>query len=365
MKVRNKDRDLFTVPFSSKRKRMSTIFKTEEGVIRQFTKGASEIVMGKCTRILDKGGRVRHLSEEEKGEIYNNVIKKFASQALRTVCLAYKDLSRFNKKQYESEEAQERLEEELTMIGIVGIIDPVRDDVPSAVKKCHSAGIKVRMVTGDNIETAKAIARNCGILTEEDENNEFACMEGKFFREYVGGLKNVKIIDPISGQQKDGKKVKFQDKFNQIEKQLKVMARSSPEDKYILVTGLKEGGINVVAVTGDGTNDAPALKKADVGFAMGKAGTEIAKEAADIILMDDNFSSIVTAAKWGRNIYQCIRKFLQFQLTVNIVAIFMAFIGGCFLGESPLTSVQMLWVNLIMDTFASLALATEPPSEVL
>jgi Ca2+ transporting ATPase len=142
------------------------------------------------------------------------------------------------------------------------------------------------------------------------------------------------------------------------------LARSSPEDKYILATGLKQLN-NVVAMTGDGTNDAPALKKADIGFAMGIAGTQVAKEAAGIILLDDNFSSIITAVKYGRNIFDCIRKFLQFQLTVNVVAIFMAFLGAVVLKESPLTPVQMLWVNMIMDTLAALALATDPPSNEL
>lgn len=145
---------------------------------------------------------------------------------------------------------------------------------------------------------------------------------------------------------------------------LKVLARSTPEDKYMLVTGLKDEG-SVVAVTGDGTNDAPALKKADVGFAMGITGTKVAIEASDITLLDDNFASIVTAVKWGRNIYTNVRKFLQFQLTVNVVAMFIVFIGGVALNDPPLTSVQMLWVNLIMDTFAALALATEPPSDEL
>jgi len=158
--------------------------------------------------------------------------------------------------------------------------------------------------------------------------------------------------------------VKDLDAFKAIERQLRVLARSSPEDKYILVTGLKQLE-NVVAVTGDGTNDAPALKKADIGFAMGIEGTEVAKEASGIIILDDNFKSIITAVKWGRNIFDCVRKFLQFQLTVNVVAMFMVFLGGVVLRESPFTPIQMLWVNLIMDTFASLALATEPPSEEL
>ena len=152
--------------------------------------------------------------------------------------------------------------------------------------------------------------------------------------------------------------------FKQVRDQLCVLARSSPDDKYLITTGLKQLD-HVVAMTGDGTNDAPALKKADIGFAMGIAGTEVAKEASGIILLDDNFCSIVTAMKWGRNIFDSIRKFLQFQLTVNFVALVMAFVGGAILRESPLNPIQMLWVNLIMDTLASLALATEPPSDEL
>ena len=143
-----------------------------------------------------------------------------------------------------------------------------------------------------------------------------------------------------------------------------MLARSSPDDKFILVTGLRQLN-EVVAVTGDGSNDAPALKKSNVGFAMHEAGTQLAQEAADIILLDDNFASIVTAVLWGRNIYDCISKFIQFQLTVNLVALLLCFIGACVLKVAPLTAVQMLWVNLIMDTFAALALATEPPNNEL
>jgi len=152
--------------------------------------------------------------------------------------------------------------------------------------------------------------------------------------------------------------------FNSIYKKLDVMARCRPEDKYAMVLGLIANR-NVVAVTGDGTNDAPALKRADVGFAMGNAGTEVAREAADIILLDDNFTSIVSAVKWGRNIYDSVRKFLQFQLTINVVAVVVVFISALQTQEAILTTVQMLWVNMIMDTFAALALATEPPHEKL
>jgi len=181
-------------------------------------------------------------------------------------------------------------------------------------------------------------------------------MTGKDFREAVGGLKKIEIGD------KTIDKVGNMSKFREIKKHLRVLARSSPEDKYILVTGIQDCA-GVVAVTGDGTNDAPALTKADVGFSMGITGTDVAKGATDIILLDDNFSSIVVALKYGRNVYDNVRKFLQFQLTVNVVAMFIVFFGSVILKDSPLTAVQMLWVNLIMDTFAALALATEPPQD--
>jgi magnesium-transporting ATPase (P-type) len=231
------------------------------------------------------------------------------------------------------------------------------------VKKCHTAGITIRMVTGDNIDTAKAIAVNAGILTEEQayQNKEpYAYMIGQDFRKLCGQIK--KETGPNGELIKE--EIENMTVFKEIASQLRVLARSTPEDKYLLVTGLKQLGM-VVAVTGDGTNDAPALKKADVGFAMGIAGTEVAKDSSDIIILDDNFASIITAIKWGRNIYTNVRKFLQFQLTVNVVAMFIVFIGSVVLRDPPLTSVQMLWVNLIMDTCGALALATEPPSEEL
>lgn len=212
------------------------------------------------------------------------------------------------------------------------------------------------MVTGDNLETAIAIAKDAGIITNNTKKGRFTCMTGADFRKHICGLKK----EYIGGEEKEV--IANMHAFRDIVKELRVLARSTPMDKYILVTGLRNEG-SVVAVTGDGTNDAAALKKANVGFAMGIAGTEVAKEAADIILLDDNFGSIITSIKWGRNVYDSIRKFLQFQLTVNLVAMFMALVGGIFLGDSPINSVQMLWVNLIMDTFAALALATESPKE--
>jgi magnesium-transporting ATPase (P-type) len=232
------------------------------------------------------------------------------------------------------------------------------------------------MVTGDNLETAVAIAKEAGIISSTGISNNagiptssgyagknksnsgrYRCMTGPEFRKQVGGLREEVGPDGLKKEV-----IVNQSQFREIVKELRVLARSTPHDKYILTVGLKNEG-NVVAVTGDGTNDAAALRHANIGFAMGRAGTEVAKEAASIILLDDNFGSLVTSIKWGRNVYDSIRKFLQFQLTANLVAIFMALMGGVFLGDSPLNSVQMLWVNLIMDTFAAMALATEPPKE--
>jgi Ca2+-transporting ATPase len=222
----------------------------------------------------------------------------------------------------------------MVFLAIVGIQDPLRPGVREAVETCQKAGVTVRMVTGDNITTAKAIAADCGIFTAGG-----IVMEGPAFRK-------------LSTRERD-----------QIIPKLQVLARSSPEDKRILVKRLKELG-ETVAVTGDGTNDAPALKGADVGFSMGIAGTEVAKEASAIILMDDNFASIVKAMMWGRAVNDAVKKFLQFQVTVNITAVLLTFISSVSSGteESVLTAVQLLWVNLIMDTLAALALATDPPT---
>jgi Ca2+ transporting ATPase len=222
--------------------------------------------------------------------------------------------------------------------------------VPDAIRKCQTSGVVVRMITGDNIKTATSIAMKCGIVRPGDD---FLILESKDF--------NKRIRD-------ENGKVR-QDLLDKVWPRLRVLARSSPQDKYILVNGIVESKISanrqVVAVTGDGTNDGPALKRADVGFAMGIQGTDVAKEASDIILTDDNFSSIVKAMLWGRNVYDAIAKFLQFQLTANCAAGVFSVVCAATIQAVPLKAVQMLWVNLVMDTLASLALATEPPTESL
>jgi len=227
------------------------------------------------------------------------------------------------------------------VVCIFGIKDIIRPEVPQAVATCMSAGIIVRMVTGDNKITAMAIAKECKIIDEKFGITSDSVLEGPEFYERMGGLvcRTCNKLAPCSCDPKDVVEgVKNLKAFEKIWKELRVLARSRPEDKYLLVTGLKEMG-DIVAVTGDGTNDAPALKKADVGFAMGITGTDVAKHACDIIVMDDNFASIVKAVMWGRSIYDNIRKFLQFQLTVNVVAMFTAFVGSCILKESPLQAI--------------------------
>uniref|UniRef100_A0A8C4XYJ0 Calcium-transporting ATPase n=1 Tax=Gopherus evgoodei TaxID=1825980 RepID=A0A8C4XYJ0_9SAUR len=334
--------------FNSDRKSMSTVLKNVDGSYQMFTKGASEIVLKKCNKILNAAGKPKPFNSKDSDDIVKNVVEPMASDGLRTVCLAFRD---FPAGQAEPEWDNENdIIMELTCIAVVGIEDPLRPEVPDAITKCQNAGITVRMITGDNINTARTIALKCGIL---HPGETFLCLEGKELNRLI----------------RNGKGEIKQELLDKIWPTLRVLARSSPTDKHTLVKGIIDSTISeqrqVVAVTGDGTNDVPALKEADVGFAMGIAGTDVAKEASDIILTDDNFTSIVKAVMWGRNVYDSISKFLQFQLTVNVVAVIVVFVGACITQDSPLKTVQMLWVNLIMDSFASLALATEKSTESL
>lgn len=341
--VRENSTTLQLIPFDSGRKCMGIVAALPNGGARLYIKGASEIILAKCSQILGNAASDGTLSPMSQDNIdtVTRLIESYAKRSLRTIGICYKDFDTWPPKGVRfaegstSEVVFQDLFRNMSFIGVVGIQDPLREGVPEAVELCQKAGVVIRMVTGDNKITAEAIAKECGIIQPNS-----IVMEGPEFRNLS----------------------KFEQE--QIIPRLHVLARSSPEDKRILVKRLKDKG-ETVAVTGDGTNDAPALKMADVGFSMGISGTEVAKEASAIILMDDNFTSIVKALKWGRAVNDAVKRFLQFQLTVNITAVILTFVTAVSSDEeeSVLTAVQLLWVNLIMDTLAALALATDPPHD--
>ncbi|KAF7970842.1 hypothetical protein HWV62_22800, partial [Athelia sp. TMB] len=336
------------IPFSSERKAMGVVVRRKDGGCRLYLKGASEILTKKCTRhvvVTRDGGEAagevetREIGVAERDNMTRTIIF-YANQTLRTIALCYRDFESWppaGEKTDENEVEYADLAQDLTLIAVVGIEDPLREGVREAVAKCHKAGVTIKMCTGDNVLTARSIALQCGIYTAGG-----IIMEGPIFRQ----LSDAEMLDVVP--------------------RLQVLARSSPEDKKILVERLRALG-EIVGVTGDGTNDGPALKTADVGFSMGIAGTEVAKEASDIILMDDNFASIVKAIMWGRCVNDAVRKFLQFQVSTNVTAVVITLVTAIAstTESSVLSAVQLLWINIIMDTFAALALATDPASEAL
>ncbi|CAI7835023.1 unnamed protein product [Closterium sp. NIES-53] len=316
--------------FNSAKKRAGVAIKRPGGDVVVHWKGAAEIILSGCTTWLDADGNPSPLTDAKRTEVLD-AISTMAAGSLRCIAMATAPLP-LSDVPAESE-GWKFPDGCLTLISIVGIKDPCRPGVPDAVARCQSAGVKVRMVTGDNVHTARAIAAECGIITPDG-----VVIEGKDFR------------------------VMSKEQMIQVIPTIDVMARSSPTDKHLLVKMLRQMG-EVVAVTGDGTNDAPALHEADIGLSMGLSGTEVAKESSDIVILDDNFTSIVKVVRWGRSVFANIQKFIQFQLTVNIAALVINFISACTDGHVPLNAVQLLWVNLIMDTLGALALATEPPVE--
>ncbi|XP_044480622.1 calcium-transporting ATPase 12, plasma membrane-type-like [Mangifera indica] len=318
--------------FNSQKKRSGVLVKRiKDGVVHMHWMGAAEIILAMCSHYYLKDGKEEAIDDEKRKEIAT-IIEGMAAQTLRCIAMAHRKVE-------ENERIQPKLGETgLIFLGIFGLRDPCRPGVSEAVKCCESAGVKIMMVTGDNLHTARAIAIECGIL-ESNFNNE-AIVEGVNFRNYSSEERMARSSE------------------------IKVMARSSPFDKLLMVQTLKQKG-DVVAVTGDGANDAPALKEADIGLSMGIQGTEVAKESSDIIIMDDNFTTVVTVLRWGRCVFNNIQKFLQFQLTVNVAALTINFVAAVSSGKVPLSAVQLLWVNLIMDSLGALALATEPPTNDL
>ncbi|KAL1539715.1 Calcium-transporting ATPase 12, plasma membrane-type [Salvia divinorum] len=326
--------------FNSDKKRSGVSLRSDiQNCSYVHWKGAAEMVLAMCSSYYQHTGEIKAMSKDKMTE-FENIIQGMAASSLRCIAFACKEI------QYESTSneitiSQNNLtEENLTLLGIVGMKDPCRSGAKKAIESCKFAGVAIKMITGDNIFTAKAIATECGILDANQHVASGEVVEGAEFRNYTDEERRLKI------------------------KNIKVMARSSPLDKLLMVRCLKQAG-EVVAVTGDGTNDAPALKEADVGLSMGIQGTEVAKESSDIVILDDNFSSVATVLLWGRCVYNNIQKFIQFQLTVNVAALVINFIAAVSAGDVPLTAVQLLWVNLIMDTLGALALATERPTKEL
>lgn len=311
------------LPFSTERKYMATVVESAQlgGKKILYVKGAPEIIRSLCKQI-DKNVNIADIDKQ---------LTDYQNRAMRTLGFAYQVLN-------DSDMAiadGKVIAENLTFMGIVAIADPVRKDVPAAVQKCMAAGINVKIVTGDTPGTAKEIGRQIGLWTKKDSDS--AIITGAEFEKLSDDELDKKVLE------------------------LKIIARARPMDKKRLVESLQRNN-QVVAVTGDGTNDAPALKAAHVGLSMGD-GTSVAKEASDITIIDNSFSSICRAVMWGRSLYQNIQRFLLFQLTVNVAACFIVLVGAFMGTESPLTVTQMLWVNLIMDTFGAMALASLPPSQ--
>ena len=329
LELREGARVLDQLTFSTERKFMATLVKSPLiGKKVLYIKGAPEIVLGKCKEVILDGRRVD--SVEYRSTVEAQLLS-YQNMAMRTLGFAFRLV--------EDNEPDDCValvsENNLNFLGVVAIYDPIRPEVPAAVAKCQSAGIGIKIVTGDTPGTATEIARQIGLWKPEDtEHNRIT---GVAFAE----LSDEEALDRVMD--------------------LKIMSRARPTDKQRLVQLLQQKGA-VVAVTGDGTNDAPALNHAQVGLSMG-TGTSVAKEASDITLLDDSFNSIGTAVMWGRSLYKNIQRFIVFQLTINFVALLIVLLGSIVGTELPLTVTQMLWVNLIMDTFAALALASIPPSE--
>lgn len=323
IKTRTQDHHdrIFEIPFSSERKMMSVIVRHEKG-LRVFTKGAPEIILKNCSNIIHSG-QIQTLDPKHENEILS-VNLDLSQKALRNLACAYKDIT---EKEYEdTRKAKGNFETGLTFVGIQGMIDPPREEVKGLVESCRESGIRVVMITGDHIETAKAIAHQIGIQGEAILGEE---LENMPEQEFEGKVENISIY-----------------------------ARVSPASKMKIVDALKKKG-HIVAMTGDGVNDAPALKKADIGIAMGIKGTDVAKEASDLILLDDNFSTIVAAVEEGRGIFQNIRKFVNYLLSCNIGEVIIVLLAVIIFKDIPLTATMLLWINVVTDGLPAVALGMD------
>ena len=330
VRIRDKAKIVKQLPFTTKYKYMATVVETTTpGNYVLYVKGAPEIVLKRCATVMKSDGEagIAWVREEVEAKML-----EYQNKAMRTLGFAYKYIT---ESELDTVFVNSKLQvEDLCFLGIVGIIDPIRDDVADSVKDCLNAGISIKIVTGDTPGTAREIGRQVGLWNDEDDP-ERQMITGKEFNL----LTDEQLLERVGD--------------------LKIMSRARPSDKERLVRLLQERG-EVVAVTGDGTNDAPALNRAQIGLSMGD-GTSVAKEASDITILDNSFKSIARAVMWGRSLYLNIQRFILFQMTINVAACLIVLLGAVMGVESPLTVTQMLWINLIMDTFAAMALASLPP----
>jgi P-type Ca2+ transporter type 2C len=322
---------MYQIHFSSERKRMTTVIRVHDR-LAALVKGAAEWLLERSSHYQAGAGRILPWTPEARAEVHAQLTDA-SSHAMRTLAFGFKLLPSDHPSDDETLHARrESFEHGLVYAGLVAIRDPLRADVRGALDQCREAGLEVKMITGDNVETARAVSEEVGLLDKPQSvlltSPEFNAFTDEQLKERLPNLR--------------------------------VLARARPLDKLRMVRLLQEQG-EVVAVTGDGANDAPALKKADVGLAMGVTGAEVAKEASKIVLLDDSFMTIVNAVHWGRALYENIQRFVQFQLTINVSALVIAFLAPLFGIRPPFTILQLLWINVIMDTFASIALCSEPP----
>ena len=356
--------------FNSRRKKASVIINniddsSTNNQERLHTIGTSEVILNICTYYIDKFGERKQLDNEMKEKIVEDVVIKFGNKGMRTICLAYKDLEANEGGVQHDNDASDGVNKEveagLTCIAILGICDVLRPGIAESISTCYEAGIRVRMITGDNKITATEIAKECGII--EDNSNDFV-LEGCEFSDKIGGIicENCNKEIPCRWLPHEIKEsFKNKDELINAWQNLSILARARPEDKYQLVRGLQQLD-DIVAVAGDGTNDAPALKIADAGFSMGITGTDIAQDASSIILLDDNFTSVIKACLWGRNIFRNIRKIYQFQITLNIVSLIIWTICAIGFSNIPLKPAQFLWLNVGINFISSFILMNTPPN---
>jgi len=346
----------------------------DENVVRVVVKGAPEYLIPLCARELDSSNDANEFEgtgqhgENHLEAIVSESIAKMGQKPLSVAyrdfdAAAFEDLARANG-QFETEESRGVIESGLTLVATIGLIDPLRDGVDEAINDLYDVGTNVRILSGDHKESALKTARQIGIADEEGEE---LTVSGHELRQQLSELME-KVENKEEGgytwefkgkddAERDQKKKFFK---NSIKKRTQVVYRATPTDKHMFVAAMKRCG-GACALTGEGINDALALSEASVGFAMGQDGCSVAKDHADIIILNDNFSSVVNAVRWGRNIFDNCRKFVQFQMTVNLSCLFIVIVGGTFLGSSPFSIIQLLWINLVMDVLAAIALSTEAP----